>query len=47
MGTTGDRQAGHGGVEDLVARLARDLESADRSAHRVRAYAVAVRDFLS
>jgi site-specific recombinase XerD len=31
----------------MLAEWARDLESADRSGHTVRAYAVAVRDFLS
>ena len=37
----------HRDVEDLVGEWGRDLESADRLGHTVRAYVGAVRDFLS
>ena len=47
MGKTSDKQVRREGVGDLVLEWARDLESADRSGHTVRAYAGAVRDFLS
>ncbi len=46
MEKTSDKQVGHTGVADLVEEWGRDLEAADRSEHTVRAYAVAVRDFL-
>ncbi len=46
MEKTSDKQVRHTGVEELMAEWARDLESADRSGHTVRAYTVAVRDFL-
>ncbi len=46
MEKTSDKQPGHTSVEDLAAEWGRDLESADRSEHTVRAYAGAVRDFL-
>ncbi len=37
MEKTSDKQTGHVGVEELVAEWGRDLESADRSEHTVRA----------
>ncbi len=46
MGKTSDKQVGHSAIEGLVSKWARDLESADRSGHTVRAYLGAVRGFL-
>ncbi len=46
MGKTRDKQVGYAGIEVLVCERARALESADRSAHTVRAYTGAVRGFL-
>lgn len=46
MEKTSDKQTGRVGVDELVSEWARDLESADRSGHTVRAYAGAVRGFL-
>ncbi len=46
MEITSDKQDRRARVEDLVEQWAWDLESADRSEHTVRAYTVAVRDFL-
>ncbi|MDP9481439.1 MAG: hypothetical protein M3R38_38215, partial [Actinomycetota bacterium] len=46
MEKTSDKQVRLVGVEDLMAEWGRDMESADRSGHTVRAYAGAVRDFL-
>ncbi len=47
MEKTSDKQTRCVGVEELVSEWGRDLESADRSGHTVRAYSGAVRDFLS
>ncbi len=47
MEKTSDKQPPHTGVEGLVSEWVQDLGSADRSTHTVRAYGVAVRDFLS
>ncbi len=46
MEKTSDKQARRVSVEELVSEWGRDLESADRSGHTVRAYSGAVRDFL-
>ncbi len=46
MEKTSDKQDGRAGVEGLVSEWSRELESADRSGHTVRAYAGAVRGFL-
>ena len=47
MEITSDKQIRHVDVQDMVAEWGRDLESADRSGHTVRAYMGAVRGFLS
>ncbi len=47
METTSDKQVRLLGIADLMAEWVRDLESADRSVHTMRAYLSGVRGFLS